>query len=49
MTQPAKVVAFFQSKLACLGHECAGFLYLDTQLKPIRYIEPIVVVQIGAR
>lgn len=39
MAQPDKVAKFFQSKLACLGHECAAFLYLDTQLKPIRYIE----------
>jgi len=34
-----RVAKFFQSKLAGLGHECAAFLYLDTQLKPIRYIE----------
>ncbi len=39
MVQPARVVQFFQAKLAGLGHECAAFLYLDAQLKPIRYIE----------
>ncbi|MFT0533392.1 JAB domain-containing protein [Castellaniella hirudinis] len=39
MAQPARVVQFFQAKLAGLGHECAAFLYLDAQLKPIRYIE----------
>src|SRR5690606_6445535 len=39
LNQPAKMARFFQSKLAGLGHECAGFIYLDSQLKPIRYIE----------
>ena len=39
MFTPERVTQFFQSKLAGLGHECAAFLYLDTQLKPIRYIE----------
>ncbi|MER1941181.1 JAB domain-containing protein [Castellaniella caeni] len=39
MGNPDRVAQFFQSKLAGLGHECAAFLYLDTQLKPIRYIE----------
>lgn len=39
MAQPKAVARFFQAKLAGLGHECAAFLYLDTQLKPIRYIE----------
>ncbi len=39
MFTPDRVAKFFQSKLAGLGHECAAFLYLDTQLKPIRYIE----------
>ncbi len=39
MMNPERVAKFFQSKLAGLGHECAAFLYLDTQLKPIRYIE----------
>ncbi|MDR4127145.1 JAB domain-containing protein [Yanghanlia caeni] len=37
--QPTKVRKFFQAKLAGLGHECAAFLYLDSRLKPIRYIE----------
>ncbi|WP_417251933.1 JAB domain-containing protein [Castellaniella sp.] len=36
---PGRVRSFFQSKLAGLGHECAAFLYLDAQLRPIRYIE----------
>jgi len=39
MGNPQRVRSFFQSKLAGLGHECAAFLYLDSQLKPIRYIE----------
>ncbi len=39
MMNPGQVAKFFQSKLAGLGHECAAFLYLDSQLKPIRYIE----------
>ncbi|WP_269498076.1 JAB domain-containing protein [Castellaniella sp. S9] len=39
MSQPGRVAKFFQSKLSGLGHECAAFLYLDSQLKPIRYIE----------
>ncbi|WP_322995201.1 JAB domain-containing protein [Castellaniella sp.] len=39
MGNPQRVRSFFQSKLAGLGHECAAFLYLDTQLRPIRYIE----------
>ena len=39
MGRPGYVARFFQSKLAGLGHECAAFLYLDSQLKPIRYIE----------
>lgn len=39
MSQPRLMKEFFQAKLAGLGHECAAFLYLDTQLKPIRYIE----------
>lgn len=39
LDQPAKVRAFFQSKLAGLGHECAAFLYLDSRFKPVRYIE----------
>jgi len=39
MGNPQRVRLFFQSKLAGLGHECAAFLYLDAQLKPIRYIE----------
>ena len=34
MAQLAMVAKFFQSKLACLGHEYAAFLYLDTRLKP---------------
>jgi len=39
MGNPQRVRSFFQSKLAGLGHECAAFLYLDSQLRPIRYIE----------
>jgi len=39
MGRPGYVARFFQSKLAGLGHECAAFLYLDSQLKPIRYLE----------
>ena len=39
MMNPEQVAKFFQSKLAGLGHECAALLYLDSQLKPIRYIE----------
>lgn len=39
MMNPQQVAKFFQSKLAGLGHECAAFLYLNSQLKPIRYIE----------
>ena len=39
MSKPGRVAKFFQSKLSGLGHECAAFLYLDSQLKPIRYIE----------
>src|SRR5690625_6396516 len=31
--------AFFKAKLVGLGHECAEFLYLDSQHKPIAYIE----------
>lgn len=39
MTRPAEVKEFFQSRLASLGHEAAAFLYLDSQHKPLRYLE----------
>lgn len=36
---PGRVKAFLQAKLGGLGHECAAVVYLDSQLKVIRYIE----------
>lgn len=39
MSNPRTTSAFFKAKLAGLGHECAAFLYLDSQHKPITYIE----------
>src|SRR5690606_40236381 len=39
MMNPGQVSRFFQSKLAGLGHECAAFLYLDSQLRAIGYVE----------
>lgn len=39
MSQPRAVKEFFQAKLAGLGHECAAMLFLDTQLRVIKYVE----------
>ncbi|MGB6103056.1 MAG: JAB domain-containing protein [Pusillimonas sp.] len=39
MGNPNAVKRYFQAKLSGMGHECAAFLYLDSQLKVIRYIE----------
>jgi len=36
---PAQVKKFFQAKLCGLGHECLAVVYLNAQLKVIRYIE----------
>ncbi|HID7197792.1 TPA: JAB domain-containing protein [Klebsiella pneumoniae] len=40
MNRPERVKNFFQAKLAGLGHECVGFVFLDTQFKVIQYLEP---------
>ncbi|MCZ4328510.1 DNA repair protein RadC [Castellaniella denitrificans] len=37
--QPRAVKEFFQAKLTGLGHECAAMLFLDTQLRVIKYVE----------
>lgn len=39
MGQPSAVKQFFQAKLSGLGHECAAMLFLDTQLRVIKYVE----------
>ncbi|WP_187329599.1 JAB domain-containing protein [Advenella mimigardefordensis] len=36
---PGRVKAFFQAKLCGLGHECLAVVYLNAQLKVIKYIE----------
>lgn len=41
MGKPEMVKEFFQAKLMGLDHEAAGFLYLDSQLQPIRYLEQV--------
>jgi DNA repair protein RadC len=40
MDQPQTVKGFFRAKLAGLGHECAAFLFLDSQFRVIQYLEP---------
>ncbi|WP_323012383.1 JAB domain-containing protein [Castellaniella sp.] len=39
MEQPKAVKEFFQAKLTGLGHECAAMLFLDAQMRLIKYVE----------